>query len=106
MKKLLLLLIFLCLVGCGKNTGAKDNNNTSLENKFYGYAKDYYEKYSVKGFNEVDISLDALKQANDKTKSNYDLSGFTNCDNSSYVKLIINTNTQKINKVEYHLSCK
>jgi uncharacterized protein YxeA len=103
MKKILLLLVILCLVGCGKNT---DSKNDDLKDKFLKYAKDYYEKYSVKGFNEVNVSLDSLKQANEKTKSNYDLSIFSKCDNSSYIKLIINTANQKVDKVEYFLNCK
>lgn len=103
MKKILLLVVILCLFGCGASTS---NKNSQLEDKFLQYSKDYYQKYSVKGFNAVNISLDSLKQANDKAKANYDLSMFNKCDNSSYVKLTIDINTQKISKVEYFLNCK
>lgn len=88
----------LLLVGCKLK-------EDQLQNKFLEYAEDYYKNYSVKGFNEVDISLNNLKQANEKTSSNYDLSFFNDCKDSSLIRLIINKNGE-IDSVEYYLNCK
>lgn len=72
------------------------------------YAKDYYENFmiGVDGQTINTVSIESLKIANEKAGKNYDLTELEDCDESSYVNVVVTKEDRKIKKYEYYLNCK
>lgn len=104
MKKVLIvsfLILSILVVGCG-------NKQKEYEKVMKEYAKEHYEKY-MSGWSGVDVaqvSISLLKNANEQINANYDLSKLEKCTDESYVNIILNKETKKIENFEFHLDCK
>lgn len=98
-KYILFITMMILLIGC--------NSKVDYKEEMRKCAKDYYETYmtSVNGQNVNEVTLKALKEAN-KYGKEYNLKNLKNCDDDSYINIIVEKNTKKIKKYEYHLNCK
>ena len=98
MKKNLLMIFCLTMIllsGCGKQNKYKE--------KMQEYATDYYEKYmSIIDMDEYIITINMLKNANEKVNSNYDLTMLDKCNNKSSVTIIT---TEKGYEYKFNLKC-
>lgn len=98
MKKTFIILLCFSVVflsGCGK----KDKYQEIMKE----YAIDYYEKYmKMVDMDEYVITIDMLKNANEKVNSNYDLKILDKCNNKSSVTIII---TEKGYEYKFNLKC-
>ena len=98
MKKYLIILSCFSLIflfGCGK----KDKYQETMKE----YATDYYEKYmKMIDMDEYVITIDMLKNANEKVNSNYDLTVLDKCNSKSSVTITI---TEKGYKYKFNLKC-
>jgi len=91
MKKILILLLCLFIVGCGRN---EEQIMEDLATKFY----ENYQKINVTLTNPT-VSIADLKEAD------YDVSRLRNCTDSSYTELIINLSTREIESFIHNLDC-
>ena len=98
MKKLLFMIFCLSIIilsGCGKEDKYKK--------KMQEYATDYYERYmTTVDMDEYVITIDMLKNANEKVNSNYDLTVLDKCNNKSSVSIIT---TEKGYEYKFNLKC-
>ncbi len=102
MKKLSFIIFFFFLfIGCS------EKKKVVYENIMKDYAKIYYEENmrNINGQDRYDISIQALKNYNDRYEKKYDLSKLKDCDDDSYTSITVN-DSKKITKYEHHLSCK
>lgn len=105
MKKVLSLSLILCsmvaLTGCGKDSISKN------EETFKEFAIDHYNTYlkGTEGLKEVEISLEKLKDANERAGANYDIAKLSSCTDDSYVTLKINQTNNEVESVAYNLNC-
>lgn len=100
MKKTLVILFLgiLLLSGCSNK---EEKYKEILEN----YAKTYYEKYmsGVNNQKQAEITLGMLKKSNEYG-SDFDLSKFDECDDTTAITLNLNENKEIIS-YEYDLKC-
>lgn len=88
------------ITGCG-------NNEKKYEKLMEEYGKDYFEKYMpIQGFNEVEITISMLKNANENGNENYDLKKLEKCDDTTKVKFTLNPETNEIKDSSFELNCK
>lgn len=111
-KKIILVLILGLVIvgasGCGKTVSAEEQQNIMKE-----YATTYFNNHMIGIENQdeatetiAQISISMLKQLNElDLEEKYDLSKLSNCKDESYVDLTINTETQMIEKYDFHLEC-
>lgn len=100
MKKILLILALpLCLFGC--------DNQKKYEEIMKDYAISFYDKYQKdqEGLTNPTISIEQLKNANEYVNDSYDLEKLKNCQEQSYVELIIDQTTEEIKEIKYFMQC-
>jgi hypothetical protein len=94
--------IFL-LSGCNN----KEAKQEQYEQLMQQYGVDYYEKFGHKQISNFSVDIAAMKKANDKELTSYDLEKLKNCDDSSKVTFTIDIeNNWSIVDTEFEMTCK
>ena len=105
MKKVFMFSFALCclllLAGCG------EKKNNSYDETMKEYATNYYnaELKGTEGMVTAKITVAQLRTAKDLGYVDYDMTKLSSCTEDSYVDLNINSSTNAVDSVTYHMEC-
>ena len=105
---LLIALVAVLTVGCGKEEAKPTNvNKKEVEDAFKVAATEYYNQYQkgVIGQDYNEITLEMLENVNEKADAGYDLSKLSGCSKTSKVTIQADENRDIVD-YKFNLDCK
>lgn len=106
---LLVALVAVFAVGCGKKTTEEttNKNTAEIEAAFKAAGTQYFEDYmkGVIGQDYNEITLEMLENVNSKNNAGYDLSKLSGCSKDSKVTIQADENREIVD-YQYDLNCK